>query len=171
MDSLDKRSITSKENGKKGGVKTVEGKAISSQNAVKHGIFAKYAVELDDTTFAEAYDYYAEEFGDDTPSRAMLISQLAILHIRLRRCVRFEKEYLTAKLNPPKYEQKLVREGMNLDFAPISDEYEEVMVDPGKPMKLELSELAGLENVYVKYEGQFLNRFCSIVDFLLRTAK
>jgi hypothetical protein len=171
MDSLDKRSLTSKENGKKGGVKTTEGKVVSRKNSVKHGIFAKYSIELDDTTLAEAYDYFAEEFGDDTPSRAMLIGQLAILHIRLRRCMHFENEYLTAKLNPPKYKQRLVREGMKLELLPIGDEYETVMVDPGKPMKLKLEELTGLENVYVKYEAQFLNRFCSIVDFLLRTAK
>lgn len=176
MDAIDRRSETSPINGKNGGVRTPEGKRISSQNAIKHGIFARYSTSLDDVTFEEAYELFASEFGDSTPSRSALISQLAILHIRLRRCARFESEYLKEKLNPPKFEQRLVKKGahgldFDLPFGSTPDVYERVMIDPGEPMTLNPATLDQLDNIHSKYETQFLNRFCHILEFLTRSAK
>ena len=108
MDTLDKRTISSPINGKKGGVKSDEGKAQSSQNSLKHGILANYCTSFDDTSFAEVYELFAEEYDDSTPTRKVLITQLAIIQIRLKRCARFEAEFLRHKLNPPKFEEKLV---------------------------------------------------------------
>ncbi len=175
MDALDKRSQTSPINGKSGGVKTSEGKAVSSQNSIKHGILARYSTSLDDITFEEAYDLFANEFGDTTPSRSALISQLAILYIRLRRCSRFESEYIKEQLNPPKFEQRLVKKGepgMSFDLLQSTpDVYETIMTDPGEPMTLNPGTLSDLDNVYSKYEAQFLSRFCHIIEFLTRNIK
>ncbi len=176
MDAIDKRSKTSPINGKLGGVRTNEGKAISSQNSNKHGIFAKYATSMDDITYEEAYNLFADEFGDTTPTRSALISQLAIYHIRLRRCLRFESEFLKEKLNPPKFEQRLVKKGtkgqLEIDhsmFESAPDIFETIMTNPGEPMTLNPDTLSALDNVYTKYETQFLSRFCNIIEFLTRT--
>ncbi|MDZ4676320.1 MAG: hypothetical protein SGI74_02330 [Oligoflexia bacterium] len=178
MDALDKRSETSPINGKNGGVKTAKGKAISCQNSTKHGIFEKYSTSMDDITYEQAYNLFADEFGDDTPSRSALIGQLAILHIRLCRCIRFESEFLKEKLNPPKFEQRLVKKGVKSEFGfdqtmfeSTPDVYETIMIDQGEPMTLNPDALLALENVYTKYESQFLSRFCHIVEFLTRNTK
>ncbi|MBC7420562.1 MAG: hypothetical protein H7328_07535 [Bdellovibrio sp.] len=168
MDALDKRTKTSPINGKKGGVKTDQGKTVSSQNSFKHGILATFSTSYDDVTFEEAYNKFAEEFGADSPSRQILITQLAILHIRLKRCTRFESEFMRELLNPPKYEEKLVRKGVGPDTSFFSDKFETVLVSKGEAMTIHPDKLAGLENVYTKYETQFLSRFCHIVDFLTR---
>lgn len=173
MEKSDKRAITSPLNGAKGGVKTEEGKEISSRNSYKHGILANYNTDLDEMTFEDAYDMFAKEFGDGTPSRKVLISQLAVLHIRLNRCARFETEYIREKLNPPKFERRLVKKGNELNISDIftPDVYEDVLVSPGEPMTLSPQVLSDLDNVYTKYESQFLSRFCHIIDLLTRSAK
>ena len=171
MGKTDKRSITSKINGKKGGVKTPDGKEISKHNSKKHGIFSKYPTELDDETFEEVYQEYAKEFGDDSFSRSMLIRELTVLHIRLKRCNRFESEFITARLNPPKYEKRLVEKGIDFDLPDLGDKYEEVLVDPGKPMTLHPGALEGLDNIYLKYEAQFLSRYCHIINMLSQSNK
>lgn len=175
MSNKDKRSFTSALNGQKGGVRTPEGKAISSQNATKHGILSNYANALDDISYESAYEMFAEEFGDNTPSRSALISQVAVLFIRLRRCTRFENEYIQAKLNPPKYESRLVKEGtkplleeFNIHGTP--NIYETIVIDAGKPMTVPLDFLEKLDNIYTKYETHFLNRFCTLIDMLTRSA-
>lgn len=172
MDSLDKRKVTSPINGQSGGVKTTEGKAISSQNSTKHGILSKYGTQLDDLSFDEVYKNLAEEFGDTTPSRQALISQLAVLLIRLRRCARFENEFIREKMNPPKVERTLVKRGeltrLNDGFE---DEYKSTVVDPGEPMTLSPLTLGDLDNIYSKYEGLFLRQFCNIVKILTQGDK
>jgi len=169
MDALDKRKTTSPMNGKNGGVKTDEGKAISSQNALKHGIFSRFNTSFDDITFEDAYAAFAEEFGDQTTSRKVLISHLAALQIRLRRCARFETDYIRELLHPPKYEKKLIRKGLEFDTT-MFDEYETVLVDPGERMTLPPECLSRLENLYSKYETQFMTQFCRIVEILTRSA-
>ncbi len=173
MEKSDKRAITSPLNGANGGVKTEEGKEISSRNSYKHGILANYSTDFDEISFEDAYDIFATEFGDDTPSRKVLISQLAILHIRLRRCARFESEFIREKLNPPKFEKRLVKKGNAFDFPDFlaPDEFEYVQVSKGDPMTLSPQTLSDLENVYTKYESQFLSRFCHVLEILTRSAK
>lgn len=173
MEKSDKRAITSPLNGAKGGVKTEEGKEISSKNSFKHGILAKYCTSLDDLSFEELYNIFALEYGDETPTRKELITQLAIQVIRLRRCLRFESELIREKLNPPKYERRLVKKGNDFDTASLfsPDEYEEVLVSPGEPMTLAPNKISELDIIYTKYEAQFLSRFCHLIDILTRSAK
>lgn len=168
MESKDKRSITSPINGFNGGVKTPEGKAISSQNAKKHGIFANYQTAFDDMSFDEAYALLALEYGDDTLTRQFLISQLAILFIRLRRCARFENEFLREQLNPPRYEEKVIKAAITIDND-FESVVERVLVNKGEPATIDVSSLDKLDNVYVKYEQHFLSRFCQIVQMLTRS--
>lgn len=161
MNSRDKRAISSPINGIKGGVKSDEGKAISSQNATKHGILSKYSTSFDDISFDVAYELFANEFGDDTPSRKTLITHAAVLFIRLRRSYRFESEFVKHQLNPPIYTDKF--EIGELKFEELTHE--------GDPMTLKPGSLTDLDNLYTKYEPQFVNKFVAIVDLLTRTNK
>lgn len=149
MDSTDKRKFTSPKNGILGGVRTDEGKATSSKNSLKHGIFSQTNAAIDDISYDEVYAQFADEFGDETPSRQVLISQAAILCLRLRRCGRFEFEFIRSRLNP------------------LCSEFD----DSRSPMTIQLKSLSELENVYTKYEPQFLSRFCAIISILSRSDK
>ena len=171
MQPKDKRAHTSPLNGVKGGVKTDEGKEISSLNSHKHGIFSVSTSKLDDCSFDDVYEKFAAEYGESTPTRSALICQLTLLWIRLRRCVRFETEFIREKLDPPVYEQKLVKKGLDLDFPFGGNEYETVLTYKGSPITLSPEALAGLENLYFKYEGTFLRRFCQIINILTQSTK
>ena len=57
---------------------------VVSRNAIKHGILATTHSEYDDLKPQEVYDMLAEEFGDETPSRKILIELAAQSYIRLQ---------------------------------------------------------------------------------------
>ncbi len=74
------------------GPKTAEGKATSSQNGVKHGLFAKNdVISGEDLAFYEAHrqDIY-EEFAPMTPTESVLTQRIASLTWRLMRADRLQ---------------------------------------------------------------------------------
>lgn len=148
---IDRRSISSPVNGQRGGVKTEEGKAISSMNSLKHGILSNYATNLDDQTFDEVYAAYASEFDDNTPSRQTLIAKLAILHIRMRRATRFESEFIRDRMGLKDF---------SLPFTQSTD-----------PMSLDLCHINSLDNIYTKYEPVFLAQYLKIIEVLNKSKK
>jgi len=83
----------SRENGRKGGVKTPEGKALSRLNARKHGIFASALTEHDSRELHEAHAELAAWLGPEGPVEEILVEKLALAYVRLQRCARAEAEY------------------------------------------------------------------------------
>ncbi len=74
------------------GPKTAEGKATSSQNGVKHGLFAKNdVISGEDLAFYEAHrqDIY-DEFAPMTPTESVLTQRIASLTWRLMRADRLQ---------------------------------------------------------------------------------
>ncbi len=74
------------------GPKTDEGKATSSQNAVKHGLFAKNdVISGEDLAFYESHrqDIY-DEFAPMTPTESVLTQRIASLTWRLMRADRLQ---------------------------------------------------------------------------------
>ncbi|MGZ3743828.1 MAG: hypothetical protein ACXWRA_08255 [Pseudobdellovibrionaceae bacterium] len=169
METTDKKIEANRINGQKGGVKTEAGKAISSQNAVKHGIFSKITTSYDEKSYEELYKEFADEFGTETPLRRTLVEHLAITLVRINRCIRFENESLRQALNPPEFKEVVVRKPKGL--LPIDD------YDPGEVrrelIKGEAATLPddfydNLEGVVLKYEPALWTRLTKLLEMLAR---
>jgi hypothetical protein len=88
-----KQIEASRRNGANGGVKTIEGKAVSRLNARKHGIFASALTDYDQE---EVRGIHAELVAGVRPVGAVeevLVEKLAHAYLRLQRCARAEAEY------------------------------------------------------------------------------
>jgi hypothetical protein len=93
----DKRSKTSAANGKKSqGPKTPEGKAISSRNAIRHGLVAKHLV-LDRESaprFAALLTEMHDQFRPRTPIESAEVDNMALCRWRQIRIWNIEKAIL-----------------------------------------------------------------------------
>ena len=154
MEVTEKKIKANKLNGMKGGVKTPEGKNISRLNALKHGIMAKFTPEYYDLEYEQVFEMFKDQFGADTASRTVLIEQLSITYMRLRRCARFDSETIREALNPPKYE-KILRD---VKF--------ERLVEVGEPATLGIDSFNSLETVLTKYEPSLLSRLIKLIEIL-----
>ena len=88
-----KQIEASRRSGRKGGVKTPEGKAVSRLNARKHGIFASALTEYDQESIQDVYGELAAWIQPVGPVERMLVEKLAHTYLRLQRCARAEAEY------------------------------------------------------------------------------
>ena len=79
-------------NAKKGGPRTAEGKAVTSRNARKHGIFAAALTEFDAGELHHVHDELVSWLEPVGPLEAMLVEKLAHTYLRLQRCARAEAE-------------------------------------------------------------------------------
>lgn len=154
MEMESKRSIASRENGKLGGVKTDEGKLISSRNSLKHGILSEADCSYDLIKVDPLYLKLLDEFKVKSESRRMLVEQLAICYLKLARCNRFERELLEEACNTV-YEEDPVEtllSGMSISNdkkATISNEWF---------LKMDL--------VLTRYEPQLVKRMINIINEL-----
>jgi len=86
--NIDRRSITSRENGKKSrGPKTPEGKQASSRNATRHGLVAKYLLlnhESADRFHAVITELH-HEFQPQTPAESSAVDNMALCRWRQMR--------------------------------------------------------------------------------------
>lgn len=151
-----RRRRASRENGKKGGVKTEKGKAISSQNALKHGVLSN-KVKLkgyDSVDHQTLYDAFVEEFNAKTVHQKMLVEQLVLCCIKLARCSRFEaeimKEALSAQDNP----------------SYIGDLFPEKITPKEAKALIDESVFKKMELVLTKYEPQLINRMIGLINVL-----
>lgn len=82
-------------NGLKGGVKTAQGKAISSRNAVTHGIFSSDALLIgeDGLLLAQLREQLIEEYQPQGEMETILVECIISSTWRLKRALRSEKTY------------------------------------------------------------------------------
>ena len=88
-----KQIEASRRNGRKGGIKTAQGKAVSRLNARKHGIFASAITDHDDEALRGIHRELAEWIKPHGPVEGILVEKLAHTYLRLQRCARAEAEY------------------------------------------------------------------------------
>jgi hypothetical protein len=141
-----RRRKSSIENGKKGGVKTEQGKVISSRNALKHGILANALSGYDKINYKMIYELLSNEFKVTKFSHEMILEQLVICYIKLGRCLRCEND--------------LIREGTQaLKMPPIGVDYDDqAFIDEEFYKRMEL--------VLTKYEPQLVKRLQSLIKQL-----
>lgn len=88
-----KQIAANRENGKKGGVKTEEGKEVSKYNALKHGLLSK-EVLLDGEEVAILNDFgrrIRESLAPVGPLEEILVDRIISGYWRLRRAIEVEK--------------------------------------------------------------------------------
>lgn len=120
---LSKKAKASIANGKKGGVKTTQGKEISKNNSLKHGILSLGSNSEDPVSLEQIYDQFHQEFKPETPSHEVLVQQLAITVARLSRCLRYEGEIVKGQTIFP-WEKPILLERL----AMLSERYESRLV-------------------------------------------
>ena len=93
-DTSQKQIDANRENGKKGGVKTEEGKNISKYNALKHGLLAKQIMyEGEDADeLLELEKRLRAELAPATEIELLLVDKIASNIWRLKRALSFEKD-------------------------------------------------------------------------------
>jgi hypothetical protein len=92
--ATEKQIEANRENGKKGGVKTEEGKAVSKYNAVKHGLLSKQIL-FEDEDADELLALEKRLRGELNPASEMellMVDMMASGIWRLKRALSFEKD-------------------------------------------------------------------------------
>jgi len=86
------------------GPRTLEGKARSSLNAVRHGLLARDAVlpDEDPAAYRELLAALEEEYQPDGPTRTFLVQQLASAQWRLQRFIRIETGFFAVGIERAK---------------------------------------------------------------------
>ncbi len=88
-----KQIEASRRSGRKGGVKTSKGKAVSRLNARKHGIFASALTQYDQEEIQGIHAELVASVRPVGPVEEMLVEKLAHTYLRLQRCARAEAEH------------------------------------------------------------------------------
>lgn len=156
MNTTLKKKQASRENGKLGGVKTDAGKSVSKMNATKHGILSR--TDFDTVSGLKIYEQLAEEFGVKTPSRKILVQQLALTMLRLTRCARMENEIIREALDPPIIEEVL-NEG-------VSNTSEMVTNHEGTPATISAIYFERIAKLSERYESRLVGRMLRLIDAL-----
>lgn len=136
-----------RKNAKLGGVKTPEGKRISSLNAVKHGVLMKILTKEESK---EATVLQEKLFNDCQPQSTIeqiLIERIAVWYVRLKRAVRAEKEQMMKIFNP-----RITKRvgGFQIDDEALIGK--EVVVNEGYSPKVTDEDIELLERTYLRYE-------------------
>ncbi|MEI7741273.1 MAG: hypothetical protein WCJ29_02095 [bacterium] len=127
-DISQKQLEANRENAKKGGVKSAEGKAVSRYNAMKHGLLSK-EVLLQDEDEADLVSLGKELRSELSPAsemELMLVDRITANVWRLRRAMRMEREMIEDDMKPSPYSEiqknKTLGQAMSYDFS-NSDTY------------------------------------------------
>jgi hypothetical protein len=136
-----------RENAKKGGVKTQQGKNISKYNAWKHGILSNTVSEYEINDFEMLYKRLENEFRPETTIEFLLVERIALYQIRLYRASKAEARYIKESLAPSSLP--------NFDFlhGPVIEDDKEKY---GHRLKRNVIE--GINNLYLRYEKTLENR-------------
>ena len=113
------------------GPRTAEGKAVSSKNAVKYGLFAKETV-ISGENQAEYDAFYDAALAELAPSGAMeaiLAERIVSLSWRLRRAVRFQNEVIDVMIDDE--ELKMIEEKDRVSL--MSKQWQEFEASKRKP--------------------------------------
>lgn len=157
LEQSEKQQVAGRKNGKLGGVKTSNGKAIASRNATKYGLYSNNPHELDQSSYQPIYDELAAKYKDSDPFRKALIKNMAITIQRIDRCHFFELDFLKEQLNPTVV--KTVKNPESIEAMLMEPEvYVKKVVHQGSVMTIPMEKLEQLATLYNKIEGSLLTK-------------
>lgn len=157
--TTEEQITVNKENAKRGGVKTPEGKAVSKFNAIKHGILTDLLTKWESEEATEIQDKLIAEYRPQTTTESILIERISIWYIRLRRSAKAEAEQLRKIFNP-----RVVRS------SPIIIELlqSEEVINEGYTPKVTADDISTLESTYLRYESAIERGFYRALHELQR---
>src|SRR3989344_7669578 len=97
MSKISQKQIeANRENGKRGGVKTSEGKAVSKYNAIKHGLLSKEVLleGEDEKTLIEIGRRLRAGLEPKTELELVLVDRITANVWRLKRAMQIEREMM-----------------------------------------------------------------------------
>jgi len=155
-----KQIEANRENGKLGGVKTEEGKAVSKYNAIKHGILKDVVSDYEQNFYEDTAQRLNDHFSPVGVLEKMLVDRIGICYLRLYRTAKAENEYMQSKLNRRRVVIKDILESMSYTETIVENE--------GYIPRITHDEVEILSNTYLRYEIAIENRLYKALHELQR---
>jgi hypothetical protein len=155
-----KQNEANRENGKKGGVKTPEGKAVSKYNALKHGILKEVVSDYEQDFYEDITERLNDQFNPVGVLEKILVDRIGVYYLKLYRVAKAENEYMKSVLNPYK---------SHINSLLGSMDYEETVVDnEGYSPVVHDYNVEKLSDTYLRYEITIENRLYKALHELQR---
>ncbi len=142
----DKQLQANIQNAQFGGVKTVEGKAITKFNAVKHGILRQSLTEYEKDLSPNLLDELVEQLTPIGILEIILLERIAFCYIRLFRVAKSEREFMESKLHPR------ITKDSRMDELIESFGRGEQVIQEGYQPEVDISAIGDLESTVLRYE-------------------
>ena len=155
-----KQIDANRENGKKGGVKTEQGKSISKYNAIKHGILKEIVSDYEVDIYEEVLERLNTQFQPIGVLEKMLVDRIGVYYLKLYRAGKAENEYMQSILNPRKVEVR--------DTMPPLVFTETVVINEGYTPMVGQDAITKLSDTYLRYEIAIENRLYKALHELQR---
>ncbi len=156
-----KQIEANRENAKKGGVKTEEGKAVSKYNAIKHGILKEIVSDYEQDIYDEVLERLNDQFQPVGVLEKMLVDRIGVYYLKLYRVAKAENEYMQSTLNPRIVNIVNTME-MDLQFTKT------VVENEGYTPQVGQEAVAHLSDTYLRYEIAVENRLYKALHELQR---
>lgn len=144
-----KQLIANKNNAKKGGVKTEEGKLVSSKNALRHGCLSQQVLPEEFELYQNLYDELVIEMKPENILERVLVERIAGHILQLNRVSFSKNEFVNACANPGKFKDL---------FEDMVPNQIVTVEEPYKP-KIKHGDVKVLLELYHRYEISVENRF------------
>ena len=156
-----KQIQANRENGKKGGVKTDEGKAVSKYNTLKHGILKELVSDYERGFYDDITERLEDQFHPVGVLEKMLVDRIGVYYLKLYRVAKAENEYMRSLLNPREtHEKSLI--GSDMVFS------ETVVDNEGYVPQIDETDVETLSSTYLRYETTIENRLYKALHELQR---
>jgi len=148
----DKQLEANRLNAKLGGVKTDEGKAVSSLNAIKHNVLGAVMANEEANDVVVIRARFTKEFDPQSTIEEILIERMSIWYVRIQRAVKAEAEQIK-KIHDP----DIVKVTGGFELPDFGETREITHLGYNPKVKNEHIEL--LEKTYLRYEGSLESKF------------
>ncbi len=138
------------QNGKLGGVKTDQGKAVTKFNALSHGILRQTVTEYEKDFYLEIYADLVRQYQPVTLFEKILIERITVHYLKLFRIQKAETEYMKATLDPHLSQSR--------GFPNLNELMTEEVINDGYRPQVTDGNIQKLADVYSRYEITIENR-------------
>ena len=155
-----KQLKANQENGRRGGVKTDEGKEVSKYNALKHGILKETVSDYEQSFSKDVMDRLNSQFQPLGVLEKILVDRIAVYYVRLFRGAKAENEYMQSILNP--------RQISVQDLMPQISFTETTVINEGYTPTINHEVVDRLSTTFLRYEIALENRMYKAIHELQR---
>lgn len=161
-----KQLEANRENSQLGGVKTLQGKAVSKYNAQTHGILRNSLTDYEQEFYSEILEDLEKQCEPQGIIEQLLVERVAINYLKLFRVQKAETEFIQSKLNPPITKRE---GGLSFDDEILTGRL--VVVEEGCTPRINNDNVQILMETYGRYETTIENRFFRALHELERAQK